>query len=54
MEWLNIDIVEGEWNAFKQILAKKAKIMEDQIPVLQTKILNEEKQVGEKIKEIEE
>jgi hypothetical protein len=36
-------VVDGEWNAFKQILAKKAKIMEDQIPALQVKILEEEK-----------
>lgn len=53
-DWLNIDIVEGEWNAFKQILQKKSKTMDDQIPALQSKIISEEQLVLQKVKEIEE
>lgn len=46
--------MEGEWAAFRQILAKKAKVMEEQIPTLQNKILEEERMVNGKIQEIEE
>mmetsp|Transcript_10644 Transcript_10644/g.10740 ORF Transcript_10644/g.10740 Transcript_10644/m.10740 type:complete len:124 (+) Transcript_10644:3415-3786(+) len=52
--WLWIDQVDGEWSAFKQILQKKNKIMEEQIPTLQGKILDEEKQVNDKIKDAED
>jgi len=45
--------VEGEWTAFKQILGKKSKIMDEQIPTLQNKILEEEKTVNAKIQDIE-
>lgn len=53
-DWLSIDQVEGEWNAFRQILTKKSKIMDEQIPALQNKILEEEKIVHDRIKDIEE
>jgi len=54
-DWLWIDIVEFEWNqSFQQILTKKVALMEDQIPTLQGKILDEEKSVNAKIKDLEE
>jgi dynein heavy chain 1 len=54
-DWLGIDIVEFEWNqSFQQILARKAALMEDQIPALQAKILEEERSCNGKIKEIED
>jgi dynein heavy chain 1 len=46
-------VVEGEWNSFKQILGKRSSTMEDQIPLLQARIMQEETQVQAKIKEIE-
>jgi dynein heavy chain 1 len=33
-DWLSLDILEGEWTAFRQILSRKSKVMEDQIPSL--------------------
>jgi len=54
-DWLWIDIVEFEWNqSFQQILGKKVALMEDQIPTLQAKILDEEKSVNAKIKDLED
>ena len=52
--WLYVDHVEGEWSALKQIFTKKSKAMDDQIPVLQGKMLAEEKSIMQKIHEIEE
>ena len=54
-DWLWIDIVEFEWNqSFQQILSKKVALMQDQIPALQAKILDEEKSCNNKIKDIED
>lgn len=53
-DWMNIDIVEGEWSAFKQIFSRKSKQMDDQIPALQEKIAKEESNVIEKMRELEE
>ena len=54
-DWLWIDIVEFEWNqSFQQILSKKVALMQDQIPNLQAKILDEEKSCNAKIKEYED
>jgi len=50
---LQVEHVEGEWSSLKQILAKKSKAMEEQIPTLQAKILAEEKSLNEKLAEIE-
>jgi dynein heavy chain 1 len=53
-DWLWLDNVEGEWSTFRQILAKKSQKMEAEIPSLQAKIVNEEKVVMERVKELEE
>lgn len=53
-DWLWLDNVEGEWNSFRQILAKKSQKMEAEIPSLQAKIVNEEKVVMERVRELEE
>lgn len=53
-DWLSIDLIEGEWASFKQILNKRSTTMEEQIPLLQAKILKEEENVQAKIKEIEQ
>lgn len=52
-EWINIDLVEGEWTAFRQILKRKSDVMDEQIPTLQKKILDEERAVEGRIAEIE-
>ena len=52
-EWTNIDLIEGEWTAFKQILKRKSDVMDEQIPALQKKILDEERAVEGRIGEIE-
>ena len=33
-DWLSIDLIEGEWASFKQILNKRSTTMEEQIPLL--------------------
>ncbi len=53
-EALQVEHIEGEWSSLKQILSKKSKLMEEQIPILQAKILAEEKSLNEKTVEIEE
>ena len=52
-DWLWIDVIEGEWASFKQILQKRIKQMDDQIPALKDKIRLESNSVDAKIKEIE-
>lgn len=53
-EWLWIDQLEGDWSTFKQILSKKSQTMEAEIPTLQAKILNEERVLTDKMKELAE
>lgn len=52
-DWLYIDVIEGEWATFKQILNRRISTMEEQVPTLQKKILEEEEVVDRKTKEIE-
>ena len=52
-EWTNIDLVEGEWTAFRQILKRKSDVMDEQIPKLQAEIMKEERAVEARIAEIE-
>ena len=37
-DWLYLDNLEGEWDAFNQILIKKVAIMQERIPELQRRI----------------
>lgn len=48
---LNIDNVRGAWNNFKQILAKKVKLMDEEMGRLKEKVLSEETVVKKKIEE---
>ena len=52
-DWLYIDNLEGEWDAFNQILIKKVAIMEERIPELQRRILQENRRIESEIKELE-
>ena len=52
-DWLYIDNIEGEWDAFQQILSRKAEVMDSQIPQLQKRILDEDRRIETRIKDIE-
>jgi len=54
VDWLWIDNIDSEWSAFRQILTKKAKIMDEQIPQLQAKIMEEEILINQKIATVEQ
>eukprot|EP01117_Protostelium_nocturnum_P006264 TRINITY_DN2259_c0_g1_i6.p1 TRINITY_DN2259_c0_g1~~TRINITY_DN2259_c0_g1_i6.p1 ORF type:complete len:4259 (-),score=1954.67 TRINITY_DN2259_c0_g1_i6:110-12886(-) len=51
-DWLDYDMVEGEWSAFNEILKRKSDSLASQIPALQAKIMEEEKIVDQKIKDL--
>jgi dynein heavy chain 1, cytosolic len=52
-DFCNMDQLESEWSKFKQILNKKSKSMEEQIPAIQARITADESVINEKIKELE-
>lgn len=49
-DWTDYDMIEGEWLAFNEILNRKSDSLATQIPLLQKKIMEEEKAVEQKIK----
>lgn len=51
-DWLHYEMIEGEWGAFNEILHRKSESLASQIPVLQKKIMEEERIVDGKIKEL--
>lgn len=53
-DWLNIDMIEGEWGSFKQAMKKKNDILEKETQALQDKITAEERSVQIKIQDIEQ
>ncbi len=52
-DWLYIDNLEGEWDAFNQILSKKIEVMDERIPELQRRIMQEDRRLENDIKELE-
>ncbi|KAF5872560.1 putative dynein heavy chain protein [Botrytis fragariae] len=52
VDWLGVEQIDSEWTALNEILARKAKIVEDQTDALRAKITAEDRVVGEKIAEI--
>ena len=40
-DWLEYEVIDGEWGAFQDILKRRTSAMEEEIPVLQTKIVAE-------------
>jgi len=52
-DFCNIDQLESEWSKFKQILNKKSKSVEEQIPAIQARITADERVLLDKIKELE-
>ncbi|XP_065319190.1 dynein heavy chain, cytoplasmic-like isoform X2 [Gordionus sp. m RMFG-2023] len=47
-DWLHLEQVEGEWNAFRQILERKSGVIQNQVAHLQTKILAEDSAVSKR------
>ena len=45
-------MVEGEWGAFNEILTRKNDSLSSQIPLLQKKIVDEERSIDQKIKDL--
>jgi len=50
-DWLPIDQINDEWDAFKEILDRKSKIVQDQTEVLRAKITAEDKMIKSRIAE---
>ncbi|VDB92823.1 BgtA-20854 [Blumeria graminis f. sp. tritici] len=53
-DWLSVEQVDSEWAALNEILARKAKVVQDQTDALRAKIIAEDKVVNDKIIEITE
>jgi dynein heavy chain 1 len=51
-DWLGVEQVDSEWAALNEILARKAKILQDQTDALRAKITVEDKIIGDKVAEI--
>ncbi|KAF2152302.1 hypothetical protein K461DRAFT_241389 [Myriangium duriaei CBS 260.36] len=52
--WLYIEQVDHEWTALNEVLARKAKIIDDQTDALRSKILAEDKVVIQRVQELSE
>ena len=51
-DWLAMENVEGTWSAFEQILGKRAKVMEGEIPALQRRIETEGAAIDRKVRQL--
>eukprot|EP00919_Chromeraceae_sp_WS-2016_P001806 GHVR01004377.1.p1 GENE.GHVR01004377.1~~GHVR01004377.1.p1 ORF type:complete len:4168 (-),score=965.61 GHVR01004377.1:131-12634(-) len=51
-DWLWFDRLEGEWEAFEQILNRKAALMEREVPALKALILKQDKLLDDRIKKL--
>ena len=51
-DWLHIEQIDSQWEALREILEKKSRIVEDQTDALRAKIVAEDKLVSERISEI--
>jgi dynein heavy chain 1 len=51
--FIDMDKVENEWSKLKQILEKKSRLMEDQLPTLEARVKADESRLNEKIKKLE-
>lgn len=48
-DWQPIEMVEGEWGAFTQILDRRSRVMERELPKLKSLLMQREKQTEENI-----
>lgn len=51
-DWLHIEQIDSQWEALKEILDKKAKIVDDQSDALRAKIAVQDKVINERIAEV--
>jgi dynein heavy chain 1 len=51
-EWLQMDTVDGEWDAFTEILARKDQAIQGQVSTLQLKIVDEDRALERRITEL--
>ncbi|KAL1836345.1 hypothetical protein VTJ49DRAFT_5263 [Mycothermus thermophilus] len=51
-DWLHVEQVDGSWDALNEVLARKAKVVQDQTDALRAKIIAEDKVILDKITEI--
>ena len=51
-DWLHIEQIDSQWEALKEILEKKSRIVQDQTDALRAKIAAEDKLVSERIAEV--
>ncbi|QPG94731.1 Dynein heavy chain cytoplasmic [Epichloe festucae Fl1] len=51
-DWLHIEQIDSQWEALKEILEKKSRIMEDQSDAMRANIIAQDKLVNERIAEI--
>ncbi|KAG9253399.1 dynein heavy chain, N-terminal region 1-domain-containing protein [Emericellopsis atlantica] len=51
-DWLHIEQIDSQWEALKEILEKKSRIVEDQSDALRAKITTEDKLIGDRISEV--
>ncbi|KAL6836714.1 dynein heavy chain, N-terminal region 1 domain-containing protein [Trichoderma sp. SZMC 28015] len=51
-DWLHIEQIESQWEALKEILEKKSKIMEEQSDAMRANIIAQDKLINERINEI--
>jgi dynein heavy chain 1 len=51
-DWLHIEQIDSQWEALKEILEKKSRIMEDQSDAMRANIIAQDKLVNDRIAEI--
>ncbi|PTB70906.1 hypothetical protein BBK36DRAFT_1134104 [Trichoderma citrinoviride] len=51
-DWLHIEQIESQWEALKEILEKKSKIMEEQSDAMRANIIAQDKLINERIGEV--
>ncbi|KAI9896991.1 hypothetical protein N3K66_008013 [Trichothecium roseum] len=51
-DWLHIEQIDSQWEALKEILEKKSRIVDDQSDALRAKIVAEDKLINDRIGEI--
>ncbi|KAK7218812.1 hypothetical protein V2G26_006815 [Clonostachys chloroleuca] len=51
-DWLHIEHIDSQWEALREILEKKSRIVQDQTDALRAKIVAEDKLVNERIAEV--
>ena len=51
-DWMHIEQIEGEWESFEQILARRNRILEHELPKLRSVLVQKDKQLEENITQL--